>query len=114
MNSKIVSEPATVLNEAGCFPFCIGLQPETTRVIQHLARRHKVTTKGHPPEFLVALLAVKFALANSDQFSKWIDGLCRYQESEGLPVSAHASQLVNHCKKYRKKPLPTNWLPFDR
>jgi len=114
MNSSITSTPQTVLNEAGCFPFNVGLLPETVRALQVIAKKHKMKKRGWPSECWAGLFAIKFALANPQKFSEWLDAVSKYKELEGLNYDSCASQLVNRHKEYRKKPLPTNWLPFEK
>lgn len=103
---------ATDLNAAGCFPFQLGLAPRTVAPLQRIAKAHRFKTKGYPPEFEVAMLAIKFALANPDAFAKWTRAVIRYAHSEWINEQTRAGDLAAAPWKIKKH--PANWLPFER
>jgi hypothetical protein len=102
----------TDLNEAGCFPFHLGLNPRTTAALQRITKAHKFKTRGHPAEYQVAMLAIKFALANPDLFHEWINSLIDYKNHEGIEFQVRAADLAVAPHKIKKHPV--QWLPFER
>ena len=95
----------------GPFNLTLKLNPETVRALQYLGAQHYTGKKKYfKKEFLIANLAIKFAISQPDEFSKWIGSVLDYSEAEGLEFDSHLNQLIAGHKAYRRRPLPTDWM----